>query len=61
MDMNRLTHQSREAPRDARTFAVRPHQNGVDGEHPPPALLDQENGLVPRPPEQVGADIGEAA
>lgn len=61
MDMNRLTPQSREAPRDARPFAVRPHQNGADGEHLPLALLDQESGLAPRPPEQVGADIGEAA
>ncbi|MCL6732309.1 ATP-dependent chaperone ClpB [Streptomyces neyagawaensis] len=54
MDMNRLTQKSQEALQEAQTAAVRMGQTEVDGEHLLLALLDQENGLIPRLLQQAG-------
>ncbi|MFD9936804.1 ATP-dependent chaperone ClpB [Streptomyces massasporeus] len=66
MDMNRLTQKSQEALQEAQTAAVRMGQTEVDGEHLLLALLDQEDGLIPRllqqagrEPEQLGAAVRE--
>ncbi|MCW2611650.1 MAG: ATPase domain protein [Cryptosporangiaceae bacterium] len=48
MDLNRLTQKSQEALHDAQTKALRFGHTEVDGEHLLLALLDQEQGLVPR-------------
>ncbi|MFF5651359.1 ATP-dependent chaperone ClpB [Streptomyces collinus] len=54
MDMNRLTEKSQEALQEAQTAAVRMGQTEVDGEHLLLALLDQEDGLIPRLLQQAG-------
>ncbi|MFJ8632065.1 ATP-dependent chaperone ClpB [Streptomyces sp. NPDC093568] len=66
MDMNRLTQKSQEALQEAQTAAVRMGQTEVDGEHLLLALLDQEDGLIPRllqqagrKPEELGAAVRE--
>ncbi|CAL9674106.1 Chaperone protein ClpB [Streptomyces sp. enrichment culture] len=66
MDMNRLTQKSQEALQEAQTAAVRMGQTEVDGEHLLLALLDQEDGLIPRllqqagkEPEELRAAVGE--
>ncbi|MER5479241.1 ATP-dependent chaperone ClpB [Streptomyces sp. NPDC002734] len=59
MDMNRLTQKSQEALQEAQTAAVRMGQTEVDGEHVLLALLDQEDGLIPRLLRQAGRDPGE--
>ncbi|WP_055715819.1 ATP-dependent chaperone ClpB [Streptomyces torulosus] len=56
MDMNRLTQKSQEALQEAQTAAVRMGQTEVDGEHLLLALLDQENGLIPRLLQQAGRE-----
>ncbi|MER7837700.1 ATP-dependent chaperone ClpB [Streptomyces sp. NPDC096040] len=56
MDMNRLTQKSQEALQEAQTAAVRMGQTEVDGEHLLLALLDQEDGLVPRLVQQAGGE-----
>ncbi|SPF02591.1 ATP-dependent chaperone ClpB [Streptomyces sp. MA5143a] len=56
MDMNRLTQKSQEALQEAQTAAVRMGQTEVDGEHLLLALLDQENGLIPRLLQQTGRE-----
>lgn len=56
MDMNRLTEKSQEALQEAQTAAVRMGHTEVDGEHLLLALLDQENGLVPRLVQQTGSE-----
>ncbi|MFG2888003.1 ATP-dependent chaperone ClpB [Streptomyces sp. NPDC048248] len=56
MDMNRLTQKSQEALQEAQGTAVRLGQTEVDGEHLLMALIDQEEGLVPRLLEHAGAD-----
>ena len=48
MDINRLTTKSREALSAAQTLAVRQGHVEVDGEHLLLALLEQEDGVVPR-------------
>ena len=59
MDMNRLTQKSQEALQEAQTAAVRMGQTEVDGEHLLLALLDQEDGLIPRLLQQAGREPGE--
>ncbi|MFF5574752.1 ATP-dependent chaperone ClpB [Streptomyces luteogriseus] len=56
MDMNRLTQKSQEALQEAQTAAVRMGQTEVDGEHLLLALLDQEDGLIPRLLQQAGKE-----
>jgi ATP-dependent Clp protease ATP-binding subunit ClpB len=56
VDANRLTQKSQEALHDAQTKALRFGHAEVDGEHLLLALLDQEDGLVPRLLERLGAD-----
>ena len=48
MDINRFTQKSQEALQAAQNLAVRHGHVEVDGEHLLLALLEQENGLVPR-------------
>ncbi|MBL8745229.1 MAG: ATP-dependent chaperone ClpB [Phycisphaerae bacterium] len=48
MDFNRLTQKSQEAFHEAQARAVRHGHREVDGEHLLAALLDQEDGLLPR-------------
>src|ERR1700730_16575985 len=59
MDANRLTQQSQEALHDAQTKALRFGHTEVDGEHLLLALLDRQDGLVPRLLEKAGADPAE--
>ncbi|GAA1044691.1 ATP-dependent chaperone ClpB [Streptomyces sp. TR1341] len=56
MDMNSLTQKSQEALQEAQTAAVRMGQTEVDGEHLLLALLDQEDGLIPRLLQQAGTE-----
>ncbi|KUO06374.1 ATP-dependent chaperone ClpB [Streptomyces sp. DSM 15324] len=56
MDMNRLTQKSQEALRDAQSEAVGMGHTEVDGEHLLLALLDQEDGLIPRLLHQAGTE-----
>ena len=56
MDPNRLTQKSQQALHDAQTKALKFGHTEVDGEHLLLALLDQEDGLVPRLLDQAGAD-----
>jgi ATP-dependent Clp protease ATP-binding subunit ClpB len=57
VDMNRLTQKSQEALHDAQTKALRYGHTEVDGEHLLLALLEQDNGLIPRLLETAGADV----
>jgi ATP-dependent Clp protease ATP-binding subunit ClpB len=57
VDMNRLTQKSQEALHDAQTKALRYGHTEIDGEHLLLALLEQDNGLIPRLLEQAGADV----
>ncbi|ANJ08014.1 ATP-dependent chaperone ClpB [Streptomyces parvulus] len=59
MDMNRLTQKSQEALQEAQTAAARMGQTEVDGEHLLLALLDQEDGLIPRLLQHAGAEPNE--
>ncbi|MFD0060447.1 ATP-dependent chaperone ClpB [Streptomyces sp. NPDC056637] len=56
MDMNRLTQKSQEALQEAQSAAVGMGQTEVDGEHLLLALLDQEDGLIPRLLQQAGTE-----
>jgi ATP-dependent Clp protease ATP-binding subunit ClpB len=56
MDPNDLTAKSQEALHDAQTKALRFGHPEVDGEHLLLALLDQQDGIVPRLLAQAGAD-----
>ena len=59
MDMNRLTQKSQEALQEAQSAAGRMGHTEVDGEHLLLALVDQEDGLIPRLLEQAGSDPAE--
>ena len=48
MDINRMTHKAQEALQEAQSMAIRFGHPEVDGEHLFVALLEQEEGLVPR-------------
>ncbi|MEU0037164.1 Clp protease N-terminal domain-containing protein [Streptomyces sp. NPDC006333] len=54
--MNRLTQKSREALQEAQTAAVGTGHTEVDGDHLLLALLEQEDGLIPRLPQQAGTE-----
>ena len=56
MDPSHLTQKSTEALHDAQTKALRLGHTEVDGEHLLLALLDQQDGIVPRLLAQAGAD-----
>ena len=56
MDMNRLTQKSQEALQEAQSVAGRLGHTEVDGEHLLFALLDQEEGLIPRLLQQAGTE-----
>ncbi|HBF79485.1 MAG TPA: type VI secretion system ATPase TssH, partial [Streptomyces sp.] len=56
MDMNRLTQKSQEALQEAQSTAGRMGHTEVDGEHLLLALVDQEDGLIPRLLQQTGSD-----
>ncbi|MFB7510392.1 ATP-dependent Clp protease ATP-binding subunit, partial [Streptomyces broussonetiae] len=56
MDMNRLTQKSQEALQEAQSAAIGMGQTEVDGEHLLLALLDQEDGLIPRLLQQAGTE-----
>jgi len=56
MDFNKLTQKSQEAVQAAQSLAQRFGHVEVDGEHLLAALLDQQEGLVPRLLEKMGVD-----
>ena len=57
MDMNSLTQKSQEALTSAQSLAVQAGQVETDEEHLLLALLQQEEGLVPRLLQAAGADV----
>ena len=57
MDMNSLTQKSQEALTSAQNIAVLAGQIKTDEEHLLLALLQQEEGLVPRLLQAAGADV----
>ncbi|MFF0243167.1 ATP-dependent chaperone ClpB [Rhodococcus pyridinivorans] len=57
MDTGSLTERSREALQEAQNVATRMGHTEVDGEHLLLALVDQQDGLVPRLLEQAGANV----
>ncbi|MER7560731.1 ATP-dependent chaperone ClpB [Nocardioides sp. NPDC126508] len=57
MDTGSLTEKSREALQEAQNVATRMGHTEVDGEHLLLALVDQQDGLVPRLLEQAGANV----
>ncbi|WP_216893477.1 ATP-dependent chaperone ClpB [Nocardia alni] len=57
MDTGSLTEKSQEALHAAQNVATRLGHTEIDGEHLLLALIDQEQGLVPRLLEQAGADV----
>ncbi|MEF3695919.1 ATP-dependent chaperone ClpB [Desulfolutivibrio sp.] len=58
MDMNAFTQKSQQALSEAQAVAVRLGHQQVDAEHLLLALLQQEQGLVPRLLEKAGYDAG---
>jgi len=59
MDMSRLTQRSQEALSDAQNEAIRRGHQEVDNEHLLFALLNQENGLIPRILAKMDISTGE--
>ncbi len=57
MDINRMTQKTQEALQSAQSLAVHFGHVEVDGEHLLLALLQQEEGLVPRLVERLGVDL----
>ncbi|MEU1956091.1 ATP-dependent chaperone ClpB [Nocardia rhamnosiphila] len=57
MDTGSLTEKSREALQEAQNVATRMGHTEVDGEHLLFALVDQQEGLVPRLLEHAGANV----
>lgn len=58
MDINRMTQKTQEALQSAQSLAVRFGHVEVDGEHLLLALLQQEQGLVPRIIARLNVDLG---
>jgi ATP-dependent Clp protease ATP-binding subunit ClpB len=56
MDFDRLTRKSQEALQEAQNIAVREGHSEADGEHLLLALLDQDEGLVPRLLDRAGVN-----
>ena len=59
MDISKFTIKSQEALQSAQAIAIRYSHQEVDGEHLFLALLEQENGLVPRIIEKIGAPVAQ--
>ena len=57
MNVEKLTHKSQEALREAQTIAVRRHHQYVEVEHLLAALLGQEQGLAPTVLERAGVPV----
>uniref|UniRef100_UPI00356B233D Clp protease N-terminal domain-containing protein n=1 Tax=Pontiella sp. TaxID=2837462 RepID=UPI00356B233D len=57
MDLNKTTQKVQEAMQQAQVKALRYGHQEVDAEHVLFALLEQENGLVPRLIEHIGASV----
>src|SRR6185295_7944895 len=57
MDANRLTEKSQQALQEAQTLAVRFGHQEVDGEHLLLALVQQEDGIVPKLLTKAEADV----
>ena len=57
MDLSKLTQKAQEALQAGQTTAVRYGHQEVDGEHVLLALVSQEDGLVPRLLERLGASV----
>ncbi len=57
MDINKFTIKSQEALQSAQAIATRYNHQEIDGEHLFLALLEQDNGLVPKIIEKVGAPV----
>ncbi len=57
MDLNKTTQKVQEAMQQAQVKALRYGHQEVDAEHVLFALLEQENGLVPRLVENIGASV----
>lgn len=57
MDLSKLTQKAQAALQAAHTLAVRHSHTEIDGEHLLLALVEQEQGLVPRILERMGAAI----
>jgi len=57
MDLNKTTQKVQEALQQAQVKALRFGHQEVDAEHVLLALLEQENGLVPRLVENIGASV----
>lgn len=57
MDLNKTTQKVQEALQQAQVKALRFGHQEVDAEHVVLALLEQENGLVPRLIEHIGASV----
>jgi len=57
MDISKFTIKSQEALQSAQAIAIKYNHQEVDGEHLFLALLEQENGLVPRILEKIGAPV----
>ena len=56
MDLNKFTQKSQEAVSQAQSVAIRFGHQQVDVDHLFKALIEQENGLVPRLLERAGYD-----
>jgi len=56
MDLNKYTQKSREAISNSQNVAARYYHQEISGKHLFYALLDQENGLIPRLLEHAGHD-----
>ena len=57
MNMNKLTQKSQEAFYDAQNSAIRHGHQEVDGEHLALALINQENGLIPKLLEKMNVPV----
>src|SRR6058998_2242754 len=57
MDLNKLTQKSQEAVHGAQTLAARHGHVEVDSEHLALALLEQEEGLLPRLLHKMDVDV----
>jgi ATP-dependent Clp protease ATP-binding subunit ClpB len=58
MDINKMTNKSREAVQEAQNCALKRGHVEVDGEHLLLALLEQEDGLVPRLLQKIDVPVG---
>ena len=57
MDLNKATQKTQEAIQEAQSIAVRLGQQQIDNEHLFKALVDPDDGLIPRLLERLGASV----